>query len=182
MVLFLLIKGPCMKTTATLTNLLTAQAVIYNTCGLVYEFLAHSLESKDYGACVFKLDSFIIHFRIAKITPTKVGQFVTLWKRSAAGLIIPYDTSDPFDFIIVSVRNNKNSGLFIFPKKILYEKKIISRDCKGGKRAMRLYAPWDVVQNQQAAHAQKWQCKFFVELEPIANSTQLKKVIIQQDQ
>lgn len=44
-------------------------------------------ESAEYGACRFALEGHSIVFRVAKITPTKTGQFVTLWKRPAPVLI-----------------------------------------------------------------------------------------------
>lgn len=166
-----------MKTNTTLTDLLGAQAAIYNQCGLAYEFVGNASESKEYGACIFKLNALTIHFRVAKVTPTKVGQFVTLWKRSERGPIIPYDAADPFDFVITAAKNNKNSGLFIFPKEALRENGVISLNHKGVKRALRIYAPWDNVDNRQAAQSQRWQQDFFIELEPIPNSAQLKKLL-----
>jgi hypothetical protein len=42
-------------------------------------------ESLEYAACSFKLNSMSVKFRVAKITPTKIGQFVTLWKRVSKG-------------------------------------------------------------------------------------------------
>ena len=44
-------------------------------------------ESAEYGACTFTLNDLSIRFRIAKITPTKVGQFVTLWERIVRSFI-----------------------------------------------------------------------------------------------
>jgi len=57
------------------------------------------LESQNYGACQFSLDGQKVMFRIAKITPKKVGQFVVLWKRSRRGAIEPYDIKDDIDFL-----------------------------------------------------------------------------------
>jgi hypothetical protein len=34
-------------------------------------------ESADYGTSEFTLNNYAIKFRVGKITPTKVGQFVT---------------------------------------------------------------------------------------------------------
>ena len=64
-------------------------------------------ESIEYGACRFGLNGFNIVFRTAKITPKKLGQFVTLWKRSTPkSPIIPLDISDNIDFVIISVTEN----------------------------------------------------------------------------
>ena len=58
-------------------------------------------ESKDYLAQTFQLDNQNIIFRKAKITPTKTGQFVTVWKRNGKGITAPFSVSDELDFIIV---------------------------------------------------------------------------------
>jgi hypothetical protein len=121
-------------------------------------------ESKDYGACRFKLNDLEILFRTSKITPTKIGQFVTLWKRIEKGPIQPFDSSDCIDFFIISTRNKTLSGQFIFPMSILIEKGIISHHGKEGKRAIRVYPPWDTTTSKQAQKTQKWQLDYFLEV------------------
>lgn len=118
-------------------------------------------ESQEYWAHTLKADRKIIKYRSAKITPTKVGQFVTLWKRINAGPIMPFDLDDPIDLFVISVRNNLNFGLFMFPKDILWQKGYVSKNQKGGKRAMRVYPPWDNPDNNQARKSQKWQLLYF---------------------
>ncbi|MBS4163730.1 hypothetical protein PRO82_001034 [Candidatus Protochlamydia amoebophila] len=59
-------------------------------------------ESVDYGAANFEINQCRIKFRIGKITPTKTGQFVTFWKRSSKGLVLPYAFNDPFDLFVVN--------------------------------------------------------------------------------
>ena len=55
-------------------------------------------ESAEYGAYRFGLNDKNIVFRVAKTTPTKIGQFVTLWKRQNAGdVIMPFDTTDSIE-------------------------------------------------------------------------------------
>ncbi|RCH70735.1 hypothetical protein DT019_00145 [Streptomyces sp. SDr-06] len=44
-------------------------------------------ESAEYVAHRFTLDGQAVRFRVAKTTPTQVGQFVTLWQRSSEGPI-----------------------------------------------------------------------------------------------
>jgi len=123
-------------------------------------------ESKEYGACSFAMNNRRIKFRVGKITPTKVGQFVTLWKRVGMGPISPYDVEDPIDLFVISVRNRQHFGQFVFPKAILREKGIVSQGGKGGKRAMRLYPPWDITDNRQAEKTQAWQTGYFFEISP----------------
>jgi hypothetical protein len=133
-------------------------------------FLQHNLlcehaiplpENKEYGACKFVLNNLNVQFRVAKITPTKIGQFVTFWKRIGRGPIMPYDVADPFDLLVVVVRKNEQLGYFIFPKDLLVKKDIISKNGRGGERAMRVYPPWDVTDNKQSKETQKWQLTYF---------------------
>jgi hypothetical protein len=120
-------------------------------------------ESSEYGACTFVLNNLNIRYRTAKITPTKTGQFVTLWKRIDHGPIQPFDNNDPIDLFIVCTRKGNHFGMFIFPKSILMTKEIVS-DKKEGKRAIRVYPPWDVTTSKQAQKTQKWQLDYFLEI------------------
>lgn len=130
-------------------------------------------ESQDYNACRFKLNGLNIISRTAKVTPKKVGQFVTFWKRSEDGPIEPLHETDRFDFYIVQVKLDKHFGQFVFPKSILIKKGILYTDKKEGKRAFRVYPIWDTAQSQQAERTQKWQLKYFYD---INNSIALDRV------
>jgi hypothetical protein len=121
-------------------------------------------QSVEYGAFTFTLNNFDIRFRVAKITPTKTGQFVTLWKRVASGPIQPFDASDLVDFFVISVRSCENFGQFVFPKSILCKQNVFSINSKGGKRAIRVYPPWDETTSKQAKKTQEWQLKYFLEI------------------
>ena len=143
----------------------TAQKTIYEPLGWVCKNIQKEAESAEYGACAFEMNGRWIIFRVAKITPTKVGQFVTLWKRIGRGPIMPYDMTDSFDLLVVNVRDKDRFGQFVFPKAILYEKGIISKDGNGGKRAIRVYPAWDVADNAQAKRTQAWQLQYFFEVD-----------------
>jgi len=147
-------------------DLLAAQKIAYEPNGLTCTFVELEAESKEYGACLLEINNLRVKFRVGKITPTKIGQFVTLWKRVGNGPIQPYDVSDPVDLFVVSVRKDKHFGQFVFPKAILYEKGIVSKNGLGGKRAMRIYPPWDITDNQQARKTQLWQVAYFLEIQP----------------
>lgn len=123
--------------------------------------LAVESESKEYFACNFTLNGKKIISREAKITPKKVGQFVTFWKRSNAGPIEPFHENDAFDFFLVHVKNEKNSGIFILPKSALIKNRIVSTTRREGKRAFRVYPPWDTTTSKQALQSQKWQVEYF---------------------
>ncbi|WP_395055034.1 MepB family protein [Flavobacterium sp.] len=100
-------------------------------------------------------------FREAKITPTKIGQFVTLWKRTNTNPIEPFNTYDDFDFVIIYTKTKTNFGLFLFSKNVLTQNTIISNDKKLGKLGFRVYPIWDKVENKQAIKTQKWQLNYF---------------------
>lgn len=129
-------------------------------------------ESREYQACRFRLNGRNIICRNAKITPKKAGQFVTFWKRNDTGLIEPFFETDPLDFYAVNVHTENNVGQFVFPKVALLANGIISTAKKEGKRGFRVYPPWDLVQNKQAASTQKWQLEYFLHISP---ETDLKR-------
>ena len=113
-------------------DLVAALKLAYEPSGLKCEKLVKEPESEEYGAYEFELNGKCVKFRVAKITPTKVGQFVTLWKRIGNGPIQPHDLADPVDFFIV-VSHGEHFGQFVFPKVVLFEKGIVSIEGKGGK-------------------------------------------------
>ena len=155
-----------MKRPATIhSDLFIAQKLFWTPSELYCKNIVVEHASQDYGACTFELNNHRIQFRVAKITPTKIGQFVTFWKRLDSGPIMPYNTTDSFDFLIVSVRDAGHYGQFIFPKSILHEKGLISKEGCGGKRAMRVYPSWDVADNNQAKKTQSWQLHYFFEID-----------------
>lgn len=145
-------------------DLLMADALLYKPYNLTMQNVHNESESQEYNACEFTLNQNRVKFRIAKITPTKVGQFVTIWKRIGNGPIMPFDMADSVDFFIISVRSGNHLGQFIFPKSVLHQKGYISKDSKGGKRAIRVYPPWDEVDSPIACKTQEWQLNYFIEI------------------
>jgi hypothetical protein len=100
-------------------------------------------------------------YRKAKITPKKIGQFVSLWQRGVNNITEPYDFDKCSDIFIIAVTEGEKKGEFVFPKIILYEKNIISKNNKGGKRGFRLYPPWNMAVSKQAKITQIWQSTYF---------------------
>lgn len=137
---------------------------IYKKLNYSYTTPQPENESKEYDACTFKLNGLKVIFRSARITPTKVGQFVTIWRRNQEGVTQPHEITDPFDLIIISVLKDEKAGHFIFPKSVLAEQGVISTPGKEGKRGIRVYPPWDITINKQAQKTQKWQLNYFVNL------------------
>ena len=164
-----------MKTNSLIhPDIIAAQKYAYEPSGLSYKNLVQEAESQEYGACEFTINDKQIKFRVAKITPTKMGQFVTFWKRIGSGPIMPYDLSDQFDLLVVSVRTAHHFGQFVFPKSVLWQKGFVSKDAKGGKRAMRVYPPWDAPDSPQAQKTQAWQQHYFFKIDPNGSSDSAK--------
>jgi hypothetical protein len=157
-------------------DLSAAKNLAYEPNGLMIDHFAPEPESQEYAASEFTINHLRVKFRVAKITPTKVGQFVTLWKR-VNGPIQPFDMSDPFDLFIISVRSLEHFGQFVFPKLLLHEKGVLSKDGKGGKRAIRVYPPWDKADNKQAIQTQKWQSPYFFEIVPQTDVARIQKLL-----
>jgi len=144
------------------SDLKMVKELIYDKCGFGLINLKVNSESVEYGACSFDLDENKMIHRVSKITPTKVGQFVTIWKRNKNSVTEPFDISDDFDFIAITSKSGDNIGQFIFPKLVLVDKGIITQNGKGGKRGIRVYPPWDTVTSKQAEKTQSWQTNYFV--------------------
>lgn len=156
---------------------------VYDICNFNLSLPKLNAESIEYGACSFELDGKKIQHRVAKITPTKTGQFVTIWKRNKNGITAPYDISDEIDFIIITARSANNLGQFIFPKKVLADKGIITQNGKSGKRGIRVYPPWDIPESKQAEKTQNWQILYFLTIttDNFANLDLAKKLLNPKD-
>jgi hypothetical protein len=138
--------------------------LLFEKCGFEISNIEIEKESSEYCAYRFEINHKKIIFRQAKITPTKTGQFVTLWKRKAdKSPIEPFEIADDIDFFVINVKTKTRFGQFVFPKSILVEKGIVS-DKKEGKRAIRVYSPWNLTENKQAQRTQKWQLNYFLEI------------------
>jgi hypothetical protein len=155
------------------SDLKAVKELVYDKCGFDLSNLKQNLESVEYGACSFKLNGKTIQYRVSKITPKKTGQFVAIWKRNKNGITEPFDISDDLDFIIIISKSGDNFGQFVFPKSVLADKGIITRNGKEGKRGIRVYPPWDITTNKQADKTQSWQTKYFLTIKN-HNSTDLE--------
>ncbi|MEU2915849.1 MepB family protein [Streptomyces massasporeus] len=145
-------------------DLVAAKALVYDPCGFTCSQPVPEAEGAAYAAHEFALDGLSIRFRAARTTPTKVGQFVTVWKRSPAGPIQPFDATDPVDLFVISTRDQHHFGQFVFPLDALRRHGVVSASGSAGKRAFRVYPPWVTTTNRQASSAQAWQLDFFLHL------------------
>ncbi|WP_371356102.1 MepB family protein [Pseudomonas chlororaphis] len=157
-------------------DLIAAIQDVYKPAGMqLTDAALREAESSEYGASRFGLDGHTIVFRVAKITPTKIGQFVTIWKRSTAGSpIAPLDVGDGVAFVVVSVSDATQCGQFVFDQKILVSKGIMAINGKGGKRAIRVYPPWAKPVAKEAVRTQQWQLRYFLPFEQSGNANSVK--------
>lgn len=118
-------------------------------------------ESEEYGACRLGLENRNVVFRVAKTTPTKIGQFVTLWKRPQS-TTTALDINDNVDYVVISSSNATSQGQFIFDREALLREGIMAKAGKKGKMAFRVYPPWSKPEAPQAIKTQKWQLRYFV--------------------
>ncbi len=146
------------------TDFFKVKELVYNQCGFDCSYPQAEAESVEYGACSFILNGLSVKFRVAKTTPVKAGQFVTLWKRKGSGPIEPFNLADDIDLFVISTSSENNFGQFVFPKAVLLSKGILSGDGKKGKLTIRIYPPWEIVTSQQAKKTQQWQSAFFLQI------------------
>ncbi|MEV5106560.1 MepB family protein [Streptomyces massasporeus] len=145
-------------------DLLAAKELLYDPCGFTCSQPVAEAESAEYAAHAFTVNGLAVRFRVAKTTPTKAGQFVTVWKRSPGGPIQPYDATDPVDLFVISSRDDQHFGQFVFSMDVLRRQGVVSVDGSGGKRAFRVYPPWVTTTSPQARTAQAWQADHFLHL------------------
>jgi hypothetical protein len=72
------------------SDLKVAKELVYDKCGFDLTDPKLNSESSEYGACSFGLNGKKIQHRVSKITPTKTGQFVAIWKRNKDGITEPF--------------------------------------------------------------------------------------------
>lgn len=154
--------------------------MVYDHCSLIVSCLKIEKEGVAYKACNFRLNDCNIISRNAKITPKKIGQFVTLWRRNEEGITAPFNEHDEIDFYLVNVRKGERIGQFVLPKSVLIDKGILSSTLKDGKRGFRVYPNWDTPSNKQAERTQNWQRKYFIEIEEKMDLNKVKRLYHQE--
>lgn len=138
--------------------------IIYKPNKLIITNLKEEKQNAEYAGCLFHLNHKSIRFRISKITPNKIGQFVSFWEKddNMQNQAFSYDAA-PGLLVITCIDDNK-LGQFIFPKEILLKEKILKTQSQIGKMAMRVYPIWDTPESNQAKKSQMWQLQYFVDL------------------
>lgn len=143
-------------------DLRTVKAAVYDPCGFVCGDPVVQHDNAQYGSVDFRLNGNDVSSRVAKLTPTKNGLFVAVWKRGGDGATHPLDTSDRCDVLAISVREGDRFGQFVFSRETLRERRVMSVDGVGGKRGFRVYPSWVATTSRQAAATQEWQTESFL--------------------
>ena len=135
-------------------------------------------QNSDYGAGIFQLNTKSVRFRVAKITPTKIGQFVAFWEKDLDNKNQAFSYGNAPDLLVINTFTNDDRyyGQFVFPKEVLVKQNILKTDTVKGKMAIRVYPSWDTPTSKQAIATQKWQLPYFVVLNNEDN-TQTRKLL-----
>jgi len=152
------------ETSELTSDLIFLKERVFDICGFNFTNYLPESESSEYAACSFNLNGKSVTSRVSKITPTKTGQFVTLWKRNNKGVICPHNINEATDLYVINCFKENLFGQFVFPKSILFEQGILNSQGKKGKLGFRVYPAWDLTENKQAQKTQKWQLDYFLEI------------------
>lgn len=139
-----------------------------------------SKDNQNYDSCTFTIDNKIIEYRKGHVTPKKIGHFVSFWKRNNEGNCIPKDREDMFTILIINVTKKEELGnnYFIFPKKVLYENNIISKNNTGGKNGFRIYSPSEKTNNKTSEKTRQWQAFYYYHISDKSNNTDIQNKIM----
>ena len=139
---------------------------LYVPCGLTPHAIRKEVQNATYGAGRFYIGETSVRFRVAKVTPAKLGQFVVIWEKDTLNKNQPFSEETAMDLLVVNTFTDSNRfGQFVFPREVLKEHKILKTDKTKGKMAIRVYPSWDQPASKQAIATQKWQLDYFIEFE-----------------
>jgi len=137
--------------------------LLYEPNNLTIKNIREETQNSDYGAGLFQLNSKSIRFRVAKITPTKIGQFVSIWEKDEVNKNQAFLYENATDLLVINTfHQNGDLGQFVFPKEVLLKQNILKTANTKGKMAIRVYPSWDTPTSKQAIAAQKWQLPYFI--------------------
>ncbi|ERL54648.1 MepB family protein [Psychrobacter aquaticus] len=140
--------------------------VIYKPNQLTITSTKEEQQNLEYAAGTFELINKLtvktVRFRVAKKTPTKVGQFVTFWEKDSKGINQPFQyDSSPDLLVITTSKDNNTCGQFVFPKNVLLRHNILKSHFTKGKMGIRVYPSWDKPTSSTALKTQSWQLDYF---------------------
>lgn len=152
--------------------------IFYEPNHLTIKDIREETQNSDYGAGIFQLNSKSVRFRVAKITPTKIGQFVAFWEKDLDNKNQAFSYENATDLLVINTFTNNNHyfGQFVFPKEVLVKQNILKTAAVKGKMAIRVYPSWDTPTSKQAIATQKWQSPYFAAVNN-KNSLQIQELL-----
>ncbi|WP_342549505.1 MepB family protein [Paenibacillus sp. FSL P2-0089] len=151
------------------TTLAYINEALYAPARLTVASIREETQNAEYGAGLFQLGDLSVRFRVAKITPTKTGQFVAMWEKNAGRKNQAFSYADAPDLLVINTFHPVSGelGQFVFPKDLLKMHGVLATNHTPGKMAIRVYPAWDTVTNKQALATQKWQLPYFGIVDPM---------------
>lgn len=155
---------------------------IYKPNHLFLSSIVEEKQNSEYAAGRFIMFSHKkandIRFRVAKVTPKKVGQFVTFWQKDNNDINQPFQYDESPSLLVVTTFDESHQfGQFVFPKDILVKKGIIKSAVSKGKMGIRVYPSWDTATSKTAIDTQKWQLEYFFVVNQL-NSLPVEKILL----
>lgn len=123
-------------------------------------------QNSDYESGTTTIDGQRWRLRTARVTATKPGAFVAVWRRSRQGNTEPFPADESVAGLAVFVEQGANRGVFWFTGEHLRELGITSSERQAGKRGFRVYPAWCAGLNREAARSQAAQAAAFVQVSP----------------
>lgn len=121
-------------------------------------------ERGDYESGVVRLGSAVWRLRTARVTPTKPGAFVAVWRRDDQGETRPFRCDESTAGLLVFVQDRTRFGVFRFTSAHLADLGVTQSPAHPGKRGFRVYPAWCTGINPQAERTQRAQASAFTEL------------------
>ncbi|WP_284985358.1 MepB family protein [Arthrobacter sp. fls2-241-R2A-172] len=121
-------------------------------------------QNGDYESGVVLFGKEWWRIRTARITPTKPGAFVAVWKRDGGGSTRPFMADELMSGLMVFVEERGRFGVFRFSPSHLISLGYVTSEFHPGKRGFRVYPAWCSDLNPQASRTQRAQADAFVEL------------------
>jgi hypothetical protein len=146
-------------------DLIEVKRSVFDPLGLECSLPRPESANAEYGAFLLCVGDRHVRSRVARVTPTKSGLFVAVWRRAPDRSTQPHDSEEGIEVLAISVREGEHFGLFVFPRDALIVHGIVSVAGVGGKRGFRLYPPWSAVESRQARQTQQWQVEYYIGLD-----------------
>ncbi len=150
---------------------------IFSPFNLEIDDFKEEKQNREYEGFTFSINEQLFRSRLARKTPKKKGYFVAFWEKDEYNNNQPYLYNNSPSKIIISVIDGEKKGIFIFPRLVLLDKKILKTDKQKGKMTIRVYPTWEMELNDSAKREQNWQKNYFIDLLAVNNLDKAKTLL-----